>query len=72
MTICVIYLDDLIIFAESFKQHLERLDIILTRLKECGLKLPADKCYFLQKRVKFLGHTVSEDGVETDPEKLRV
>lgn len=70
MTICLIYLDDLIIFSENFEQHLQRLDLILTRLKECGLKLSADKCFFLQKRVKFLGHVVSEDGVETDPEKI--
>lgn len=70
MKICVIYLDDLIIFSDSFKQHLERLNLVLTRLQECNLKLSAEKCYFLQRKVKFLGHVVSEFGVETDPEKI--
>ena len=70
MKICVIYLDDLIIFSNSFKQHLERLDIVLTRLQQCNLKLSADKCYFFQERVKFLGHIVSKDGIETDPDKI--
>ena len=70
MKICVIYLDDLIIFSNSFEQHLERLDIVLTRLQQCNLKLSADKCYFFQERVKFLGHIVSKDGIETDPDKI--
>ena len=70
MKICVIYLDDLIVFSNSFEQHLERLDIVLTRLQQCNLKLSPDKCYFLQERVKFLGHIVSQDGIETDPDKI--
>ena len=70
MKICVIYLDDLIIFSDTFEQHLERLDIVLTRLQQCNLKLSPDKCYFLQERVKFLGHVVSHEGIETDPDKI--
>lgn len=68
MKICVIYLDDLIIFSKTLEENLDRLDKVLQRLQECNLKLSADKCYFLQRRVKFLGHIVSE-GIETDPEK---
>ena len=70
MTICVIYLDDLIVFADTFEEHLRRLDLILTRLEECKLKLSPEKCFFIQKRVHFLGHVVSEEGIETDPEKI--
>jgi len=70
MKICVIYLDDLIIFSDSFEQHLERLNMILTRLKECGIKLSPEKCFFIQRKVHFLGHVVGEDGIETDPEKI--
>jgi len=71
MTICIIYLDDVIIFANTFEEHLERLDRVLTRLKENNLKLSAEKCYFLKKKAKFLGHVVSENGVETDPDKTQ-
>lgn len=59
-----------IIFADSIEQHLERLDLVLTRLHEGNFKLSTKKCYFLQKKVTFLGHIVSEQGVETDPEKM--
>ena len=41
MNICVIYLDDLIIFSKTFDEHLERLDQVFSRLKECSLKLAA-------------------------------
>ena len=70
MKICVIYLDDLIIFSDTFESHLERLDIVLSRLKACNLKLAAEKCFFFKQKVKFLGHVVSEKGIETDPEKI--
>ena len=69
MTICVIYLDDLIVFADTFEDHLKRLDMILTRLKQCNLKLSPEKCIFIQEKVHFLGHVVSSEGIETDPTK---
>lgn len=70
MKICIVYIDDLIIFSKDIDEHMERLDLILTRLAECNLKLSADKCSFMQRKVKFLGHVVSEQGVETDPAKV--
>ena len=53
MNICVIYLDDLIIFSNTFEEHLERIDKILTRLKEYGLKLAPEKCFFIEEKVEF-------------------
>ena len=70
MKICLIYLDDLIIFSDSFEQHLERLDIVLTKLQEANLKLAPEKCCFYRSSVNFLGHVVSGKGIETDPSKI--
>ena len=70
MKICVISLDDLIVFSDSFEKHLERSDIVLTKLQQCNLKLSPEKCSSLQERVNFLGHVVSQDGIETDPDKI--
>ena len=70
MKICAIYLDDLIIFSSSLEEHLQRLDIVLNRLKDCNLKLNPKKCMFLQTQVKYVGHIVSERGVQADPEKI--
>ena len=66
---CLIYLYDVIIFSTTFEEHLERLDAVFSRLKEHNLKLKGTKCEFLKSHVTYLGHVVSENGIETDPEK---
>ncbi|KAK7906795.1 hypothetical protein WMY93_015407 [Mugilogobius chulae] len=66
----LVFLDDIIIFSDTLEEHEKRLLRVLTRLKEFGLKLSPGKCKFLQSSVRYLGHVVSEKGVETDPEKI--
>ena len=70
LTICMVFLDDIIVFGNSFEEHLSRLEQVLIRLGENGLKLNPKKCSFCQERVKYVGHIVSEQGIETDPEKI--
>lgn len=66
----LVFLDDLIIFSSTLEEHEERLLRVLSRLKEYGLKLSPEKCKFFQSSVKYLGHIVSEKGIEIDPEKV--
>lgn len=66
----LVFLDDLIIFSSTLEEHENRLLRVLSRLREFGLKLSPDKCKFFQTSVRYLGHVVSEKGVETDPEKI--
>lgn len=66
----LVFLDDLIIFSNTLEEHESRLLRVLSRLEEYGLKLSPEKCKFFQTSVKYLGHIVSEKGVETDPEKV--
>lgn len=68
----LLYLDDIIIFSSTFKDHLQRLEMVLSRLQERNLKLKFKKCQFFQKEVRYLGHIVSSNGVATDPEKICV
>ena len=63
----VIFLDDLILFNDSFDSHLENLNEVLRRLTEAGLKLKPSKCNSFQKEVVFLGHVVSESDIKHDP-----
>jgi hypothetical protein len=69
--ICLIYLDDVIIFSKSCEEHLARLDEILGKLGDAGLKLKPKKCHFFCKEVLYLGHKVSREGIATDPDKVR-
>ncbi len=65
------YLDDLMVFAPNEQVALERLEMVFSRLKAHNLKLSPKKCHFLRKSVKFLGHVICEDGVKTDPGKIK-
>ena len=67
---CIVYIDDIIIFSSSFEEHIERLEAVFQRLLDFGLKLKLSKCKFFQKKVKFLGHVISSEGIETDPDKI--
>ena len=70
--ICLIYLDDIIVFAETLEQHNERLELVLSKLLKAGIKLSPKKCHFAQNQVKFLGHIITNKGIATDPEKTNV
>ncbi len=67
----LVFLDNLIIFSDTIEEHERHLLNVLSRLKEYGLKLFLEKCKFCQTSVRYLGHIVSERGVETDPEKIQ-
>lgn len=69
--IVLIYLDDLLVFSSTFQDHLVRLETVLSRLRDTGLKIKVEKCHFLQPEVKFLGHQVSCQGISTDPDKIQ-
>ena len=66
----IVYLDDIIIFSQDAASHIERLEAVFQKLAKAGLKLKPSKCEFFNKRIKYLGHIVSEEGVSTDPNKL--
>ena len=67
---CLVYLDDILVFSKTFEEHCERLSAVFERLKQHTLKLKASKCHLFQRKVTFLGHVVSEAGIECDPDKI--
>ena len=68
----VVYIDDLLIGASDIDHMILRLRKVLTRLKKANLKIKPEKCKLCLKKIKFLGHEVSEQGISTDPEKIKV
>jgi hypothetical protein len=57
------------IFSRTFEEHLHRLQQVFGRLRAVGLKLSPKKCSFFQRKVKYIGHIVSDQSSETDPDK---
>jgi hypothetical protein len=65
------YLDDLVIYSESYEEHLEHIRVVLERLRSAGLTVKPDKVMFATQEISFLGHRVSPAGVRIDPERTR-
>ena len=65
-SICLAYLDDIIVLRKNFDNHLNNM---LGKLREAGLRLKLAKCALLQESVSYLGHMVSWEGVAIDPDK---
>jgi len=70
--ICMVYLDDVIVYSKSFSQHLCNLRFVFDRLRTEGLKLQQTKCHFCKPEVLYLGHIVGKDGIRPNSEKIAV
>jgi len=56
--LCLIYLDDVVIFSAYAEQHVKDVDVVLTRLREAGVTLNLEKCIWFSDEVEYLGHIV--------------
>ena len=67
----VVFIDDILIYAENKEDHAEHLRVVLTRLREHKLYAKFSKCEFWLWKVPFLGHVLSENGISVDPSKVQ-
>jgi len=68
--ICVIYMDDVLVFSTSLSEHLENLEKVFNRLMEFNLKIQFNKCKFLAKQTTFLGHDITANGIRPNKAKI--
>ncbi|CAG2204834.1 unnamed protein product [Mytilus edulis] len=68
---CLCYLDDILIASETFDQHIEDLRNVFQRLSNAGLKLGPKKCTFAQNSCIYLGHKISNKGIEPPPDRVQ-
>lgn len=64
------FLDDILITAGSEKEHLKKLDEVLSRLEKYGVRVKRAKCKFMESRVEYLGHIVDSEGLHPTDEKV--
>ncbi|KAL4126171.1 hypothetical protein QTP88_010397 [Uroleucon formosanum] len=65
------YLDDIIIYGKGLLDHNEKLRDVFERLRNRNLKIQPAKCEFLKQQCMYLGHIISENGIQPDPEKVK-
>ena len=64
------YLDDIMVFSETWERHLRYLEEVLKWLQDVDLKIKCSKCEFFKSKVHYLGYLVGTNGVQPLPEKV--
>lgn len=68
--VCLVYLDDIIVFSVSLQEHMVNLEKVFKRLRESNFKIQMDKSEFLKLETAYLGHIISKDGIKPNPDKI--
>lgn len=63
----LVYLDDIIVYAKDLIDHDHKVRLLFEILRDANLVLQPDKIELLRHEVAFLGHIVSDKGVEPNP-----
>ncbi|KAL0545018.1 hypothetical protein IC582_020152 [Cucumis melo] len=66
----IVFIDDILIYSKTEAEHKEHLHQVLETLRANKLYAKFSKCEFWLKKVTFLGHVVSSEGVSVDPAKI--
>lgn len=64
-----LYLDDILVHAQTEQQLLERLETLFQRLREKGVQLNPEKCILGTEEVEFVGHVISQEGIRIRPKR---
>ena len=69
LIILAIYMDDILAWAKDFREMLQRLRLILERARTFHILFNPNKSKFGLKQVEYVGHLLSEDGLNFSSEK---
>ena len=66
----IVFIDDVLVYSRSEEEHEQHLRVVLQTLREHRLFAKFNKCEFWLKRVQFLGHVITGEGIQVDPAKV--
>jgi hypothetical protein len=67
----VLYLDDILIFSRTKKEHLGHLALVMRRLQKEKLLINLKKSSFMKIELIYLGFVISSNELKMDPEKVK-
>ena len=70
--ICTVYIDDIIIFSDTWEEHLAHLEMVFDRIRKFGMICKLSKCQFVPKTIKVLGYMVEKGEISPNPDKVMV
>lgn len=69
--ICIVFIDDVLIFSETEEEHLDHVRQVMERLEKASLKVNPEKCEFLKRLVSYVAHRISEGEVRPQMNKIK-
>ena len=66
----IVYIDDILIMTETFEEHINLVSKVLATLMNNGIKVKINKCELFKQQVSFLGHIISNRGIQKAPEYI--
>ena len=67
---CLVYIDDIVVYSKSYKEHIKHLDLVLGAIEKAGITLSPSKCHLFYSSILLLGHKVSRLGLSMHLEKV--
>jgi hypothetical protein len=67
----VVFIDDILVYSKSKEEHEQYFRLLLQKLQDHRLYVKLSKCEFWLKKVAFLGHDISKEGISMDPGKIQ-
>ena len=68
--ICHVYLDDIVIWSDSIDEHIKNVNLVMEALRQAKLYVNMKKTHLFCYEIKFLGHIISQRGIEADGSKV--
>ncbi len=68
---CGMYIDDLLVFSDSWEDHVRHISELFTRFETAGLTVKLSKCFFGCAQIEYLGHVVGEGRVSPGDLKVK-
>lgn len=67
----LVFFDDILVYSSNLEQHVHHLKTALELLRRNTLFVKKSKCEFAKGSIEYLGHVISQEGVEADKEKIK-
>lgn len=67
----LVFFDDILIYSPDWETHLEHIQVVFHLLREHQLVAKRSKCLFGHTCIGYLGHIVSQQGAQVDPDKIK-
>ncbi|GBG81402.1 hypothetical protein CBR_g32077 [Chara braunii] len=66
----IVYMDAILVYSSSYEGHVQHIEWALHALRDAGFKVAFEKCQFFLTTISFLGHVVTNKGLQPEPHKV--